>query len=78
MAGLVFRDIRYDNAVYTGMTKYITGRTGLTGAIVDTDNVCKYYIGPSVACLFVLSAAAATVAVATQWRADRRRRPAGI
>jgi len=50
----------------SGMTKYITG---LTGAIVDI--VCKYYIGPSVACLSVLSSASA-VAVATQWRADRR------
>jgi len=34
-------------------------------------DVCKYYIGPSVVCLSVLSSAAA---VATQWRADRRRR----
>jgi len=34
-------------------------------------DVCKYYIGPSVACLSVLSSAAA---VATQWHADRGRR----
>ena len=34
-------------------------------------DVCKYYIGPSVACLSVMSSAAA---VATQRRADRRRR----
>ena len=62
------------------MTKYITDRTGLTGAIVDitgpAGDVCKYYIGPSVACLSVLSSTAA--AVATQRRADRRQRPAGI
>ena len=45
------------------MTKYITSHTDFTGAIVD--------IGPSVVCLSVLSSAAA---VATQWRADRRRR----
>jgi len=59
--------------VVAGMTKYITGRTGLTGAIVDTSpavDVCKYYIGLSVACLSVLSSAAAD---ATQRRADRRR-----
>jgi len=37
-------------------------------------DVCKYYIGPSVACLSVLSSPATAVAVATQRRADRRRR----
>ena len=54
------------------MTKYFTGRTGLSG-LTGAGDVCKYYIGPSVACLSVLSSAAA-VAVATQRRADRRRR----
>ena len=50
------------------MTKYITG---VTGAIVDITGLSVYT--PSVACLSVLSSAAA-VAVATQRRADRRRR----
>ena len=50
-----------DNA--TGMTKYITGRSGLTSTVVDITgrphrpnwvSVCKYYIGPSVPCLCCL------------------------
>jgi len=50
------------------MTKYITGRTGLSGAIVD---ITGLDVGPSVVCLSVLSS---TVAVATHRRADRRQR----
>jgi len=62
-------------AVIGGMTKYITSpATPASPAPLSTSpagDVCNYYIGPSVACLSVLSSAAA---VATQWRADRRRR----
>jgi len=60
----------------SGMTKNTSPASPASPAQLSTSpagDVCKYYIGPSVACLSVLSSTAAA-AVATQRRADRRRR----